>query len=85
MLSEDKYAPGETSRWKHVSARFPALYKALLDEPDQTVRRSMYRTAARRAGGRRTVVSTYSTRPRSGASERAITAYVEYASEEWRQ
>ena len=50
LLSEDKYAPGETSRWKHVSARYPALYKDLLDEPDQTVRRSMYRTAVRKAG-----------------------------------
>ena len=50
VLSEDKYAPGETSRWKHVSARLPALYKALLDEPDQTVRRSIYQTAVRRAG-----------------------------------
>ena len=50
LLSEDKYAPGETSRWKHVSARFPALYKALLDEPDETVRRSMFKTAVSRAG-----------------------------------
>ena len=34
LLREDKYAPGDTSRWKHVSARFPVLYQALLDEPD---------------------------------------------------
>ena len=50
VLSEDKYAPGETSRWKHVSTRFPTLSKALLDEPDQTVCRSMYHTTVRRAG-----------------------------------
>ena len=49
VLSEDKYAPGETSRWKHVSARFPTLYKALPDEPDESGRRSMIKTAVRRA------------------------------------
>ena len=48
MLSEDKYAPGDTSRWKHVSARFPALYQALLDEPDKAVRKSMYGVAVKR-------------------------------------
>ena len=50
VLSEDKYAPGDTSRWKHVSARFPALYQALLDEPDKAVRKSMYGIAVKRAG-----------------------------------
>ena len=50
MLSEDKYAPGETSRWKHVSARFPALYKAPLAEPDEAVRSSMFKTAVNLAG-----------------------------------
>ena len=50
MLSEDKYAPGDTSRWKHVSARYPALYQALLDEPDKAVRKSMYGVAVKRAG-----------------------------------
>ena len=49
-LSEDKYAPGETSRWKHMSTRFPALYKALLDEPDETVRMSVFKNAVSRAG-----------------------------------
>ena len=34
VLEEVKCAPGSGSRWKHVSARFPALYKALLVEPD---------------------------------------------------
>ena len=50
LLSEDKYAHRETSRWKHVNARYPALYKALLDESDQTVRRYMYGIAVKRAG-----------------------------------
>ena len=50
LFSEDKYAPGETSRWKHVSARFPALYKALLAEPDEAVRSSMFKTAVHLAG-----------------------------------
>ena len=50
MLREDKYAPGDTSRWKHVSARFPAFYQALLDEPDKAVRKSMYGIAVKRAG-----------------------------------
>ena len=50
VLREDKYAPGDTSRWKHVSARYPALYQALLDEPDHTVRKSMYGIAVKRAG-----------------------------------
>ena len=50
VLREDKYAPGDTSRWKHVSARFPALYQALLDEPDKAVRKSMYRIAVKRVG-----------------------------------
>ena len=50
VLSEDKYAPGDTPRWKHVSARFPALYQALLDEPDKAVRKSMYGIDVKRAG-----------------------------------
>ena len=50
LLKEDKYTPGDTSRWKHVSARYPTLYQALLDEPDQAVRKSMYGIAVKRAG-----------------------------------
>ena len=50
LLSEDKYAPGDTSRWKHVSARYPALYQALLDEPDKAIRKSMYEIAVKRDG-----------------------------------
>ena len=45
VLSEDKYALGEGSKWKHMIARFPALYKALLAEPDEAVRSSMFKTA----------------------------------------
>ena len=45
VLREDKHAPGEGSKWKYVSARFPSLYKALLEELDETVRSSMFRTA----------------------------------------
>ena len=50
VLSEDKYAPGNTSRWKHVSARYSALYQALLDELDQVVRKSMYGITVRKPG-----------------------------------
>ena len=50
LLSEDKYAPGEGSKWKHVSACFPDLYKALLVEPDVAVHCSMLRTAVHLAG-----------------------------------
>ena len=35
MLEEDKYGPVEGAKWKCVNTRFPALYKALLAEPDK--------------------------------------------------
>ena len=38
VLEVDKYGPDESSRWKRVNARFPNLYKALLDEPDRATR-----------------------------------------------
>ena len=44
LEEEDKYAPGEGSKLKHLSARFPALYKAILAEPDVAVRSSKLRT-----------------------------------------
>ena len=50
VLSEDKYAPGEGSKWKHVSARFPALYKALLAEPDAAACSAMWRSAVCASG-----------------------------------
>ena len=34
VLEVDKYAPDKSPDWKRVNARFPALYKALLVEPD---------------------------------------------------
>ena len=34
VFKEDKYAPGSGSKWKRMIERFPALYKALLAEPD---------------------------------------------------
>ena len=42
---KDKCSPGVGPQWKHGSARFPALYKALLEEPDPTVRRAISRSA----------------------------------------
>ena len=50
VLSEDKYAPGEGSKWKHVSARFPALYKALLAEPDTAARSAMWKNTVHASG-----------------------------------
>ena len=45
-----KDAPGSGSRWKYVSARFTALYKALLAEPDAATRSNMLRIAMRASG-----------------------------------
>ena len=50
LLEEDKYAPGSGSRWKHVSARFPTLYKALLAEPNKATCSAMLRSALRASG-----------------------------------
>ena len=33
LSGEPKYGPGSKPHWKAVSARYPAFYKALLDEP----------------------------------------------------
>ena len=38
VLGEDKYGPVEGAKWKRVNARFPNLYKALLEEPDKATR-----------------------------------------------
>ena len=38
MLGEDKCGPVEGAKWKRVNARFPNLYKALLEEPDKATR-----------------------------------------------
>ena len=47
LLEVDKYGPDESSRWKHVNARFPALYKALLAEPDKATRVARLKQAVR--------------------------------------
>ena len=50
VLADNKYAPGSESKWKHVSARFPALFKALLAETDAATRSAMLRSAVRASG-----------------------------------
>ena len=45
MLEVDKYAPDESPKWKRVNARFPALYKALLVEPDAATHGARLRQA----------------------------------------
>ena len=47
MLDKDKHTPGLGPRWKHVSARFPAICKALLAEPDPAAGSAMLRSALR--------------------------------------
>ena len=34
----DKHAPEDSPKWESVDARFPALYKALLADPDAATR-----------------------------------------------
>ena len=50
MLEVDKYVPAEIPKWKRVNARFPALYKALLAEPDAATRGDRLRQAVSAAG-----------------------------------
>ena len=45
LLEVDKYAPDKSSKWKRVNADFPALYKALLAEPDAATRGARLRQA----------------------------------------
>ena len=45
LLEVDKYAPDKSSKWKRVNAHFPALYKALLAEPDAATRGARLRQA----------------------------------------
>ena len=47
MLGEDKYGPIEGAMWKRVNARFPNLYKALLEEPDKATRGAWLKQAKR--------------------------------------
>ena len=41
LLVDSKYGPGSKTHWKAGSARYPAFYKALLDEPSRTKRIDM--------------------------------------------
>ena len=50
LLEVDKYAPDNSPKWKRVNARFPALYKALLAEPDAATRGARLRQAVSEAG-----------------------------------
>ena len=38
VLGEEKYGPGSESQWKAGGARYPNLYKALLEELSRTLR-----------------------------------------------
>ena len=38
VLGEEKYGPGSEPQWKAGGARYPNLYKALLEEPLRTRR-----------------------------------------------
>ena len=38
VLEGDKYGPNGGALWKRVNTRFPALYKALIAEPDKDTR-----------------------------------------------
>ena len=50
VLEVDKYGQDESSKWKRVNAHFPALYKALLAEPDRAPRLARLRQAVSAAG-----------------------------------
>ena len=50
VLGEDKYGPIEGAMWKRVNARFPNLYKALLEEPDKATRGAWLKRAVSEAG-----------------------------------
>ena len=43
LLGDTKYGLGSEPHWKAGSARYPAFYKALLDEPSRTKRIDMVR------------------------------------------
>ena len=50
VLEVDKYSPDESSNWRRVNARFPALYKALLVEPDAATSGARLRQAVSAVG-----------------------------------
>ena len=47
VLGEPKYGPGSKPHWKAGSARYTALYKALLEEPSRTKSIEMVRARTR--------------------------------------
>ena len=50
LLEVDKYAPDESSKWRRVNTRFPALYKALLVDPDAATHGARLRQAVSAVG-----------------------------------
>ena len=50
VLEVDKYAPDKSSKWRRVNARFPALYKALLVDPNAATRGARPRQAVSAVG-----------------------------------
>ena len=44
VLDNIKYSPRAGHPWKHRSAHFPSLYKALLAGPDQAARRAILKS-----------------------------------------
>ena len=47
LLGEPNYGPGYEPHWKAGSARYPALYKSLIEEPSRTKRIEMVRAHMR--------------------------------------
>ena len=50
VLEVNIYDPDKSPKWKRVNAHFPALYKALLAEPDAATRGGRLRQAVSAAG-----------------------------------
>ena len=50
MLEGGKYGPNGGALWKRVNARFPALYKALIAEPDKDTRVAQLKRAVSETG-----------------------------------
>ena len=50
LLEGDKYGPNGGALWKRVNARFPALYKALIAEPDKDTRVARLKRAVSETG-----------------------------------
>ena len=50
VLEGDKYGPNGGALWKRVNARFLALYKALIAEPDKNTRVARLKRAVSETG-----------------------------------